>query len=61
MITKKEATEISSLFNRILVNKLMIASAFEKDDQEDVRFWMNKHNETALELSDKFKINVVMY
>lgn len=61
MITKKEANEISSLFNRILVDKMMIASAFEKDDQEDVRFWMDRHNETALELHEKFKIDVVMY
>ena len=61
MITKKEANEISSLFNRILVDKMMIASAFEKDDQEDVRFWMTRHNETALELQEKFKIEVVMY
>lgn len=61
MITKKEANEISSLFNRILVDKMMIASAFEKDDQEDVRFWMTRHNETALELQEKFKIDVVMY
>jgi hypothetical protein len=61
MITNKDAKEISSLFNRILVDKMMIASAFEKDDQEDVRFWMDKHNETALELHAKFKIEVVMY
>jgi hypothetical protein len=61
MITKKESKEISELFNRILVDKLMITSAFEKDNQEDVRFWMNKHNETALELNEKFKIDVVMY
>lgn len=61
MVTKKEAKQISELFNRILVDKLMIASAFEKDNQEDVRFWMNKHNEAAMELYEQFKIDVVMY
>lgn len=61
MITKKEAKAISTLFNSVIVSRMMVEDSLQKKDSKEVNFWMMAHDKDADHLINNFGINVTKY